>query len=288
MKKEIFQFEKWLVEYTIEDGARLDKLSFDNYNLITTEPVSFRPPSTDYGEYETRPVYGYDDCFPSVDISKFPGKEWNIPDHGELCWLKWDVVSKIDSLIFAVRSKELSIVFKREMNFSKNGITWKFEVENDSDKTIPFQHVMHPLMPLDEVVDFKLPNFKSLYNAMNDQIMAEINKSEAVKNYLLNQKVGSANMLFLQNVNAGEVSWTYKNGLHFKVSFSKEKFPSIGIWWNNSAYPDEEGCRRNECAFEPIPGMNSVLIDNYKNGTCLSVMPGGIFTWQIRWDIFEQ
>ena len=131
-------------------------------------------------------------------------------------------------------------------------------------------------------------HFKSLYNAMNDQIMAELNKSEAVKNYLLNQKVGSANMLFLQNVNAGEVSWTYKNGLHFKVSFSKEKFPSIGIWWNKSAYPDEEGCRRNECAFEPIPGMNSVLIDNYKNGTCLSVMPGGIFTWQIRWDIFEQ
>ena len=288
MKKEIFQFDKWLVEYTTKDGARLNKLTYDNYDLINTKPVSFRPPTTDYGEYETRPVYGYDDCFPSVDVSIFPGKEWYIPDHGELCWLKWDVISKIDSLIFTVRSKELSIIFKREMNFSKNGITWKFEVKNEGDKNIPFQHVMHPLMPLDEVIDFKLPNFKSLYNAMNDQIMVELNNSEAVKNYLLNQKIGSANMLFLQNVNGGEVSWTYKNGLHLKVSFSKEKFPSIGIWWNNSAYPDEEGCRRNECAFEPIPGMNSVLNDNYKNGTCLSVMPGEIFTWQIRWDIFEQ
>ncbi len=90
-------------------------------------------------------------------------------------------------------------------------------------------------------------------------------------------------MFILRNVENGEMSWKYRSGLHLKVSFSKEKFPSIGIWWNNSAYPDENGCRRNECAFEPIPGLNSVLIDNYKNGTCLSVSPGEIFSWEIHW-----
>lgn len=286
MKKEIFQFDKWLVEYTTEDGARLNKISFDNYDLMTTEPESFRPPSTDYGEYETRPVYGYDDCFPSVDVSEFPGKEWNIPDHGEICWLSWDTISKPDSLIFTVKSKELPVIFKREMNFSKNGIIWKFEVKNEGDKTLPFQHVMHPLMPLDEVVDFELPNFKSLYNAISDHIMLELNNPEAVKKYLLSQKIGSANMLFLQKVENGEMSWMYKNGLHLKVSFSIENFPSIGIWWNNSAYPDENGCRRNECSFQPIPGLTSTLMENYKNGTCLYVSPGETFTWQIRWDIY--
>lgn len=288
MKKEIFQFDKWLVEYTPEDGARLDRLSFDNYDLLTTEPQSFRPPSTDYGEYETRPVYGYDDCFPSVDVCKFPGKEWSIPDHGEICWLSWDTISNQDSLIFTVKSKELPLIFKREMNFSKNGIIWKFEVKNEGHKTLPFQHVMHPLMPLDEVVNFELPNFKTLYNAISDQIMAELDNPEAVKKYLLSQKIGSANMLFLQKVDGGEMSWMYKNGLHLKVSFQEDIFPSIGIWWNNSAYPDEEGCRRNECAFEPIPGLNSILMDNYNNGTCLSVLPGESFSWQIRWDIYQQ
>ena len=288
MKKEIFQFDKWFVEYTTEDGARLDKLAYDNYDLITTKPVSFRPPTTDYGEYETRPVYGYDDCFPSVDVSEYPVKEWNIPDHGEICWLSWDAISKPDNLIFTVRSKVLPVIFKREMIFSKNKIIWKFEVKNEGDKTMPFQHVMHPLMPLDEVVNFELPNYKSLYNAISDQIMSELNNPEAVKTYLLNQKVGSANMLFLQKVDGSEMSWTYKNGLHLKVSFPIELFPSIGIWWNNSAYPNEDGCRRNECAFEPIPGFNSTLMDNYKNGTCLSVSPVQIFTWQINWEIYFQ
>lgn len=285
MKKEIFQFDKWLVEYTTEDGARLDRLSFDNYNLITTEPQSFQAPSTDYGEYENRPVYGYDDCFPSVEASQYPEKKWEIPDHGEICWLRWDVISKPDRLIFQTKSKELPVIFKREMIFSKNEIIWKFEVKNESDKLLPFQHVMHPLMPLDEIVDFEMPNFHSLYNDISNQVMADLKNPEDLKQYLLSQKIGSANMLFLQKIENGEMNWKYKNGLHLKVSFSKEKFPSIGIWWNNSAYPDEDGCRRNECAFEPIPGLNSTLIDNYKNGTCLSVMPGETFTWQINWKI---
>ncbi len=287
MKKEIFQFDKWLVEYTTGDGARLDKLSFDNYDLLTTEPECFQPPSKDYGEYENRPVYGYDDCFPSVKGSKFPEYNWDIPDHGEICWLNWEVYPKLDSLIFTVKSKKLPVIFKREMKFSNTGIIWKFDIMNESDKPLPFQHVMHPLMPLDEVVDFELPNFTSLYNEIEDKMMAELNNPEDVKKYLLSQNVGSANMLYLQKVDSGEMSWTYKNNLRVKVFFSAEDFPTIGIWWNNSAYPDEDGCRRNECAFEPIPGLTSSLMESYNNGTSLSVAPGKTFSWQISWDVYH-
>ncbi|MCF6269871.1 MAG: hypothetical protein L3J41_09180 [Melioribacteraceae bacterium] len=283
MKKEIFKYDKWLVEYTTEDGARLDKLSYDNYDLLTTEPATFRAPSTDYGEYENRPVYGYDDCFPSVEACDYPGKEWKVQDHGELCWLNWEATAKKDRLMFTVKSKELPVTFKREMKFSSNGITWKFDVINGGDKPLPFQHVMHPLMPLDEVVDFKLPKFKSLYNGISDKIMHELNNPDAVKKYLLNQNIGSANMLFLQNIDNGEMSWTYKNNLHLKVLFSAEDFPSIGIWWNNSAYPNEDGCRRNECAFEPIPGLTSDLSEEYISGKCLTIEPGQLFSWEIKW-----
>jgi hypothetical protein len=67
--------------------------------------------------------------------------------------------------------------------------------------------------------------------------------------------------------------------------FPEKKFPTIGIWWNNSAYPDEEGCRRNECAFEPIPGMNSSLSDAFKQNMHLTVAPKEKYTWQIQWKI---
>jgi len=283
--KKTFNFGPWLVEYTAEDGARLNRLCFNEYDLLTAEPKIFKAPSKDYGAYETRPVYGYDDCFPSVDSCKFPQKDWEIPDHGELCWLKWDTFIKTDSLVFTVKSKVLPLIFRREMIFSQNEINWNFEVKNEDDRIFPFQHVMHPLMRLDELSDFELPGFEKVYNAISHLNM-ELKNPLEVKEYLFNQGIGTANMLFIQNIKEGEMHWKYKNGINLKVIFPRKLFPGIGIWWNNSGYPDEDGCRRNECAFEPIPGLNSVLTDNYENKMCLSVSPGKIFKWQIKWRIF--
>jgi len=282
--KEVFQFRRWLVEFSLLDGARLNRLSFDGFDLLTTEPESFHPPSTDYGEYENRAVYAYDDCFPSVDSCVYPGLDWKIPDHGELCWLVWEVSKVPNRLSFSVRSKILPVLFRREMRFNEAGITWTFEVINEGDKKLPFQHVMHPLMTLREIAGIKLPEFDSVYDKILEHTM-DLKDPEAVQNFLLSQVPGSTNMLFLQKVKRGIMSWTYRNGIHLAVTYSEKYFPSLGIWWNNSAYPDEEGCRRNECAFEPVSGSNSVLSDAYKAGNCLWVLPGKPFSWEIQWKI---
>lgn len=283
MKKK-FQCDRWSVVYTLEDGARLNRLAFDGDDLLTVEPPSFRPPSADYGQYERRPVYGYDDCFPTVDSCVFPELDWTVPDHGELCWLEWQVSEKPNGLDFSVRSKVLPVLFRREMRFGQTGLTWVYEVINGSDKKLPFQHVMHPLMPLQEIVTIALPEFESIYDEIAPQTM-DLKDAEAVQDFLLSQALGSVNMLILQKVKMGEMSLTYKNGLCLEVTFSEKDFPSIGIWWNNSGYPDEGGCRRNECAVEPIPGFSSVLTDAYEVGSCLWVLPRERFSWRVRWKI---
>jgi hypothetical protein len=284
--KKTFQYPPWLVEYTAEDGARLDRLAFDNYDLLTNVPKSFHSPTADYGEYEKRPVYGYDDCFPSVEPCLYPGSDWRIPDHGELCWLKWKVSQKSNGLVFVVKSQALPLQFTRQMLFSKSGINWVFEVLNEGDKELPFQHVIHPLMPLNEVVDIDLPNFQSVYNATTNSMMELKNPAE-VKTFLLKQPIGVTNMLFLQRVRNGKLSLTFKNGIRLEMIFPEKRFPTVGIWWNNSAYPDEDGCRRNECAFEPISGLNSALSDAYKHNLHLSVAPKEKYTWQIQWKMYR-
>lgn len=55
------------------------------------------------------------------------------------------------------------------------------------------------------------------------------------------------------------------------------------MWWNNSGYPDEDNCRRNECAFEPIPGTSSKLTEAHDEGLALLVKPGTTFLWEINW-----
>jgi len=283
MKQE-FQCGLWSVEYTPEDGARLDRLAFDGYDLLTTKPSSFRPPATDYGEYENRPVYGYDDCFPSVETCVYPDGDWPIPDHGELCWLAWEVSEKSDGLAFTVGSKGLPVRFKRELSFSDTGITWTFEVSNESGHTLPFQHVMHPLMPLNEVVGVEMPPFESVYDDIGRQPL-DLKDPAALEKFLLSRPPGTANMLFLRDVQSGKMAWRYRNGLRLEATFPQKEFPAVGIWWNNSAYPDEDGRRRNECAFEPVPGNNSRLSDAYGEGRCLSLGPKQHYAWQIQWQL---
>lgn len=283
---EIFQYRSWLVEYSPADGARLDRLCYEDYDLLTVKPETFRPPTEDYGEYENRPVYGYDDCFPSVEPCIYPGKKWLIPDHGEICWLGWKVSREKEGLIFEVKSKELPVQFTRKMLFVENGINWLFEVYNEGNQVLPFQHVIHPLMPLNEVVDFTLPDFQSVYNATTLELM-NLQGPNEVRTFLLKQPVGKTNMLFVQRIKSGKLSITFKKGIRLDMIFPEKKFPSIGIWWNNSAYPNEEGCRRNECAFEPIPGLDSSLSDAYEDKLHLSVAPKEKYTWQIQWKLYQ-
>jgi hypothetical protein len=282
--KQTFNYGSWFIEYTPEDGARLDRLCYNDFDLITTEPEIFKAPAADYGEYEKRPVYGYDDCFPSVEVSEFPGLNWKVPDHGEVCWLKWDVENAGDRLIFSVHSKSSPLHLKRELVFSESKIIWNYEVHNKSSKKIPFQHVMHPLMKLDEISGVQFPNFQSVYNRTTNKNLSLKNSSE-VQDFLLNQPLGTATMLFLRGIKDGKMSWSYKNGQLIKTVFPENHFSSIGIWWNNKGYPDEPGIKRNECAFEPIPGFTSSLSEAFNENRCLWVEGNNRFKWQVAWEI---
>lgn len=272
------------MEFTPEEGARLNRLAFDGYDLLATEPDTFRPPEADLGEYEKRPVYGYDDCFPTVEPCRYPGRKWDIPDHGELCWLSWDFSEDVGGLLFSTASKALPTRFTRKLVFEESRLIWKFEVMNDGETEIPFQHVMHPLVKLDEIAGVKLHGFGGVFNATAGCDLG-LNSADDLERYLLTLPECTANMLFVRGVEKGEVIWTYKSGAMLTESFPKKLFPTIGIWWNKSGYPDESGLRRCECAFEPVPGSTSTLAEAYEEGLCLNVQPGSRLAWEIGWHL---
>lgn len=92
-------------------------------------------------------------------------------------------------------------------------------------------------------------------------------------------------MLYLQKIRKGLMSWKYKNGLNVRMNFPIDLFPTLGIWWNNSGYPDKEGCCRNECAFEPIAGQRSTLYESSEKGLCQLVEKNSEESWEITWSI---
>ena len=190
-------------------------------------------------------------------------------------------------MAFFTKSKALPVHVKREMIFTVDSITWNFEVYNSGSGKLPFQHVMHPLMKLTEIAEVHVPGFQTAYNKSSDTNLA-LKSPDDVQAYLMKQPKGTANMLFLKMIEEGKLSWKYKNGTLVNVTFPKEYFPAIGIWWNNIGYPNEIGIERDECAFEPIPGFSSNLSKVFSDGNALTVLPKARFRWQITWKLSKE
>lgn len=277
-------FGYWYMEFDPDDGARIGRLSYKGTDLLTTPSEQKQLPGKDYGKFETRPVYGYDDCFPGVDPAVYPGPAWEIPDHGELCWLPWNVESRPAGLRFSVNSEMLPLRITREMVFHNDRLEWNFEVANKGNRSWPFQHVMHPLLPLENIINIGLPEFETVTDDIENKVM-DMKTARDVRDYLLSTSRGRHHMLFLHRVKEGRVKWEYAGGIAVDMIYDREMFPSLGIWWDNHSYPDEDGCRRTECAFEPTPGNNSNLADAYREGMCLYARPGRPVSWTIIWKI---
>jgi len=280
------QFGPWEAECLPHDGARLSRLRFAGRDLLSRAPQSFCPPKRNLGEYETRPVYGYDDCFPTVDPCSMPGwKGVDLRDHGELCWLRWDVAVAQRRLDCRAHSEILpGLSFRRSLVFETSAIIWEFEVENVGREVVPFLHVMHALMPLGRIIGLRLPRFSRLIDEMHSKDLKLETPLECV-DYLLTRPRGTAEMLLLRDLECGSVEVAFADGLALRIEFNPQLFPTLGVWWNDAGYPNEDGCRRCECALEPVPGTASSLAKSHADGTYLSVQPTGRMAWQVVWRV---
>ncbi len=287
MKKTDLNFENWQVKCIPDAGARISLLKYKGFNLLTSEPAYFNTPLKDYGEYETRPVYGYDDCFPSVDACLHPVDGFRIRDHGQVCWMSWQTEIHDNKLICTADCDKPKSLFTRTLEFYKDTLIWKFEISNKSRDPLVFLHVVHPLMPLREISKIEVPAFEKVFDEVTSKEQG-INSSTELNTCLLNIKPGNFKMLLLTNVHEGFINLSFLNGLKIRMVYDRKLFPTIGIWWNNCGYPDEKGLQRCECAFEPVPGTNSNLEKSFKDGVFLTVDPAGTFNWELTWRITKE
>ncbi|NQU38786.1 MAG: hypothetical protein HQ523_02430 [Lentisphaerae bacterium] len=274
----------WVAECLPDDGGRVTTLRFDGRDILTAAPANFRPPMANYGEYERRPVYGYDDCLPTMDACRHPELDWTVPDHGELCWLPWTVTQAGEALQCRAASRRLPLRFERRLEFAANRLTWHFSAMNDGNAAVNVQHVMHPLMPLDRVSGIELPTFGRAMDATQGAPL-DASTPEAVARRLQALPKGAARMWLLQEVTDGLFHVELDGTMRLSVRYDHRMFSTLGIWWNRDGYPNEEGCRRNECAFEPIPGPNSNLSDAHAAGRALCVAAGGRCEWMVNWEV---
>lgn len=285
MNANSYQFGRWQITCAAADGARITQLRYGRLSLLTAAPDPFQAPRQDFGRYERRPVFGYDDCFPSIDSCRYPtGAQAAIPDHGELCWLPWRVEPMLDGLRCDVRSQLLPVRFCRTMTVTDSSLAWSFEVSNEGDSPLPFLHVMHALMPLTDIVGIELPGFHQVVDELHGVARVSMNPRQ-LSNSLLECPSGIARMLLLHDIDRGELRLRFRTGERLHIRFSSNMFPTLGIWWDHGGYPDEAGLQRFECAFEPMAGRFSSLAKSYDQGSVQTAYPGEPIRWTIHWDV---
>jgi hypothetical protein len=187
-----------------------------------------------------------------------------------------------DGLLCQVRSAHLPGTFIRRLRFTERRLEWHFTVTNESAAELPFLHVMHALLPLAAVVGLELPGCASIYDEVADAPLPAVGDPAAL---LLAVPPGTARMLLLHGVTRGTATVHLRGGLALRLTFPVELFPTLGLWWNHAAYPDEDGCRRTECALEPLGGPFSQLARSLTQGQTQRVPGHGECTWTIGWEV---
>ncbi len=229
-------FDSWHIEYCPDDGARITALKYGGLDLLTPFPSGFRPPDSSSGEYETRPVYGYDDCFPTVDPCRYPLEDFMCRDHGELCWEKWQAEARGRLLVFSTGCMKPAVTFRRILDFGTDRITWRFEVSSLSDKKCVFLHVMHAFLSPDGISNIQIPGCRRILDEINFQEPG-LKSSAGLGEHLLAFQPGSFSMLLLRDIEEGFVALRLRNGLKLEIGFDAALFPTLGIWWNKGGYP---------------------------------------------------
>jgi hypothetical protein len=279
-----FQFNDWRVVCDPEDGGRLSSLSWRGHALLTTRPTVFHPPAADFGRYETRPVYGYDDCFPTVDACQLSEPPLDAPDHGELCWLPAQLVPGAGSLRCTWVCRAWPGVFTRDMHMGAHTLRWHFTVANGGARPWPYLHVMHALMPPAGVVALRLPACREIQDEIRDAPL-ERAAAGSPADELLATPEGTARMWLLRGLAEGTAAITWNSGLRLTLRFPVDRFPTLGIWWNRRGYPGGPATRRDEFALEPMPGPCSSLARCAASRQAPTVAPGDTASWDIEWSL---
>jgi hypothetical protein len=147
-KTEILENDHLKVSVIPELGAKIAQITdkHANYEWLWEDPtrrLKERQPGDSYDEHE---ITGFDECFPNIGISSYPGDpNLTLPDHGELWSQAWSFQRSNDSIISTAIGKVLPYTFVREITLKDQSLTFSYAIENTGQESFKGFWSAHPL-----------------------------------------------------------------------------------------------------------------------------------------------
>lgn len=113
------------------------------------------------GPMENDQAAGYDDMFPTIGpchYEDFPWKGIEMPDHGEVWALDWDIKAERESLVLKVHGVRLPYRLSRRVTFpASNQLRMDYTLENLSPFEMYYLWSAHPLLRVEVGSRIELP-----------------------------------------------------------------------------------------------------------------------------------
>lgn len=280
----------WEVCCDHDDGGRIGSIRWRGRELLTQPHLvggRFVAPTMDYGEYENRPVFGYDDCWPCIEACEWPGMGAKARDHGELVWLQWE--SRLDdgALIACANDKNGRWRFERRTLACDGALVFEYTCANTGDAPFPMSWAGHVLIPPTSVTALSLPEFGRARQDFPPGAKDELRSPADVWSYLQARSMGSATFLVIEDVSGHDLS-VRVGDLNWRWSVEGISKPAIGLWYNRRGYPGSDNLARDEFGIEWMTSPACALSDVPRATDAVVLEPGTELSWRMKWEIIRQ
>ncbi len=209
---------------------------------------------------------GYDDCFPTIDVSKvkLSDKEVLYPDHGEIWTSSFDYSVEGETLKLVMRSAILPYEYKKEISVQHDKVNVKYSIANTGEEDFPMIWAMHCLVNAEEQMTVNFPEgTKSMENVHESQRLGEMG---VVYSYPVDKDLqgnvydfrkirgpeadNTEKYYVAHKVEKGQCSIHYPSkDVDFIIDYDSEKLPYLGFWLSEGGFRGDYNC-----ALEPTNG----------------------------------
>ena len=240
------------------------------------------------GVYVDAECSGFDDMFPTIDRSfceSFPWSGTAMPDHGEVCALRWDLMKRKTEIRMSVRGVRFAYRLDKRIRFTDaNTLRIEYSLVNLCDYPFEYIYAAHVMLAVEEGGEIFTPfegGTTGTYVFGGDRRLGDYGdrvawpratmKDGSVKNMSVTPPISetgdSYKLYFVKNIPRGVFGYRYPTtGLSLVLHFSLSQLPYIGLWINEGSFHGHGNIALEPCsaAFDRpdlarIHGTSSVL-----------------------------
>lgn len=228
---------------------------------------------------------GADECFPTVPACSIDGRE--LPDHGELWPLAWEVERADETLALSVQAPGSPFRFSRTLGIERHDLVLDYRLRNESDANQPWLWAFHPLLSReqDDVLELATPGVRvdsalgGNHASLGDRwAWPEPFAGCRLDRFDFGEREPSAVKVFSEPLEVGHaVVRNALDGERLEFHFSLSAISCVGLWINRGGW---EGY--DHFAIEPSTGAPDSLRAAIEWNRYRTLAAGAEETWQLR------